>query len=882
MSLLSRLANFFRGSRVDREIDEELQSHVDEALAAGRAPAEIRRSFGSPLQLREQSRDIRILPWLDSLRADAVFGWRQILKRKSTSAAAIVSLALATGACISAFRLIDALLLRPLPVAAPDRLYTVTYQSLSPIDGYPNHYDSCSYPMFRRYRAAVKDDAEAIAVSMYSGLVDLTFGGDESTEQVNQLFVSGWMFDTFGLHATAGRLLSTADDDTPGAHPTAVISYDYWTRRFGRDPHAIGRTFRMGDIVFQIVGVSPEGFNGTETGQTTDVFVPMAMKNPRTLASLNNFWLRTLLQLKPGVSPAAVEAKLRAAFHVLQEERVRSFPNQTQRDRERMFAEQLSVEPAASGRSNMQRDYRQPLAVLTLLVALVLLIACANAANLMTAQAAARAREMALRVSIGAGRLRLVQLVLVESAWLAVLATALGAVFAWWSAPVIAGMINPPAYPPARLLLPADSRVIAFALALAAVVMCLFGLIPALRTSAVQPIHALRGGDPHVRTRLMRWLIAVQVAFCFVVHLAAGLFVATFERLSHQPTGFSSERVLNLESVTPRPESPVAWEQVADSLRAMPGIEKAAIIAWPLLSGQSAVGNISINGAPPGPVFSDFVTISPGWADLMRIPLLSGRDFRSTDSAESTAIVNQAFARQYFNGADPTGQWFDRVSNGNTSRDRYQIVGLIRDARSRDRMRIPIRPTAYIPFLRPSATGAFVVRTATANPLALAAALRRQVAQAHPGFRVRAAHTQEEFNQTDTVRERLLAVLASFFAMVAMLLAGVGLYGVLDYSVLQQRREIGIRIAIGARPIQIARRVTSDASVMVLSGAAAGVALGLLSVRYVASLFFEVRATDPIMLAIPLATILAAAVLAAIPAVIRALRTDPAAMLRAD
>jgi predicted permease len=378
----------------------------------------------------------------------------------------------------------------------------------------------------------------------------------------------------------------------------------------------------------------------------------------------------------------------------------------------------------------------------------------------------------------------------------------------------------------------------------------------------------------------MRVLIAVQVAFCFIVHLAAGLFVVTFNRLSNQPTGFSAERVLNLESVTPHPESAAAWEQVAESLRAMPGVEKAALIGWPLMSGESATGNISINGAPPGPVFSDFVTISPGWAELMRIPLLSGRDFRVTDGPDSAAIVNQAFARQFFNGADPTGQWFDRVSNA--PRTRYQIVGLIGDARSRDRMRVPIRPTAYIPFAQPSARGTFVVRTTTANPLVLAAALRKQVAQARPGLRVRGAHTQEEFNQSDMVRERLLATLASFFALVAMLLAGVGLYGVLDYSVLQQRREIGIRIAVGARPAQIAGRVTSDASKMVMAGAAAGVVLGLISVRYVASLFFEVRPTDPIMLAIPLLTIVGAASIAAIPAIVRALRTDPAAMLRTD
>ena len=889
MSLWSRWANVFRGAQLSREIDDELQSHIDEAIAQGREPGEASRSLGSPLRLREASRDVRLFSLLDSLRADTVFGWRQIRKRKTTSAAAILSLALAIGACTSAFRLIDALLLRPLPVAGSERLYSIAFRGPSAADGTFSTYDSCSYPMFRQMRAEVKDQAESIAISMYDGPVDLTYGSDQDIERVNLQYVSGWMFDKFGLRPAAGRLLTENDDLTPGAHPYAVLSHDYWAHRFGRNPNVLGRTFRMGDDLYEIVGVTDEHFTGTETGWATDVFVPMAMKNPRILASLNNFWLRTLLQLTPGVSPGFVQERLRATFRVIQEERVKGFPAQSKRDRERFFEETLLLQPAPAGRSNLQRDYRLALLVLGLLVALVLLIACANVANLMTAQAAARAREMALRVSIGAGRWRLVQLVLIESAWLAFLATAIGWIFAWWSAPFIVGMINPPAYA-ARLILPADWRLLGFALALACGVTFLFGLTPALRASAVKPASALRGGeDPHSRGRLMRSLIVVQVAFCFVVHLAAGLFVATFEHLLKQPTGFSAERILNLEAVSTRPQSPLLWEQVAEHLRAVPGIQKVALIGWPLMSGESAVGNISINGSPPGDVFSDFVTISPGWVDVMRIPLLGGRDFRASDVNPAVAIVNQAFAKQYFNGADPVGKWFDRVEPAG-GRSHIQVVGFIRDARSRDRLRMPIRPTAYIPFpsvavsgvLQPVGRGTFVVRTASANPLALASTLRKEVAQARPGFRVRDVRTQVELNQTDTAKERLLAVLAMFFAGVALLLAAVGLYGVLDYSVLQRRREIGIRMAIGARSLDVVRGVTVEAFAMVFTGAAVGVVLGMASVRYVASLLYQVRATDLTMLALPSLTILAVSLLAALPAVIRAVNIDPVAMLRAE
>ncbi len=522
MSLWSRIANVFREVDPNREIDEELRSHLAEAIEEGREPGEAGRAFGPVLRHSEASRDVRLIPWLDSLRADAIFGWRQLNKRKMTSAAAILSLALAIGACTSAFRLIDALLLRPLPVADPERLYAVVFEGPG-ADGKVNVYDSCSYPMFLQWRSVVKDQAESVAIS-YADRIDLTYGSDQEMEKAYRQYVSGWMFPTFGLRPALGRLLTANDDSKPGAHPYAVLSYDYWAHRFARDPKVIGRTFRLDNDLFEIVGVAEERFTGTETGTMTDIFIPTMMKRPSTLASSNNFWLRTLVQLKPGVAPEPIHQKLSATFHAFEAERAKTIPGLTKYRFEQFFNQKLLLEPAAAGRSNMQRDYRQPLVALGVLVALVLLIACANVANLMTAQAAARAREMALRVSIGAGRWRLVQLVLVESALLAFLAAAIGGLFAWKSAPLIVNMINP-SDNPARLILPADWRVLAFGLALAFGVTILFGLAPALRASSVKPVNALKGGeDPHSRRRLMYALIASQVAFCFVVHFVAGLF----------------------------------------------------------------------------------------------------------------------------------------------------------------------------------------------------------------------------------------------------------------------------------------------------------------------------------------------------------------------
>jgi predicted permease len=520
-------------------------------------------------------------------------------------------------------------------------------------------------------------------------------------------------------------------------------------------------------------------------------------------------------------------------------------------------------------------------------VALVLLIACANVANLMIAQAASRAREMALRVSIGAGRRRLVQLVLVESALIALLASVAGGLFAWWSAPVVVSMINPPDNP-ARLILPADWRVLGFALMLAVAVTLLFGLVPALRASAVKPAVALKGGEnPHARSRLMNALIAAQVAFCFLVHFVAGLFVTTFDRLTNQPTGFSAERVLTLETVAKGDPPAAYWDQVTNHLRAIRGVESAALCGWALLSGNAWRSAIWVNGRPPEKFNPYFLSISSEWLDTMRIPLIDGRGFHPADMYPDVAIVNEAFAKRYFQGQNPVGKSFERDED--KKRVRTRIIGFVRDARYRD-MREPIRPTVYVPFnsidgkggLRSQGWGTFVVRTAGADPLALAAILRQEVPRARSEFRVTNIRTQTELVLQHTIRERLLASLSLFFAVVALLLAGVGLYGVLNYSVLRRRREIGIRMALGAQAGHLARKVIQDAFAMLLLGAGVGMAAGIASERYIETLLYHVKATELTMLAAPVLSIFTAALLASLPPLIHAIRIDPAVTLRTE
>jgi putative ABC transport system permease protein len=879
MSLWSRIANALRGDRLNREIDEELQSHIDEAIQQGRDIAEARQAFGSTLRPLDRSHDIRVLPWLDSLRADAVFGWRQLKKNKVTSAAAILSLALAIGSCTAAFRLIDALLLRPLPVARPDRLFFLTYPYLDAA-GQTQTDDSFDYPQFRTLRAALKQDAELIAISR-PGRNGLTFGSDDEMEKFWRQSVSGWMFASFGLKPALGRLLNADDDLKPGAHPVAVLSYDYWARRFARDPAVVGLKFRMGADVYQIVGVCENGFTGTEPGTVTDIFLP-TMMNTQAIENAHWSWFRIWVRLQPGVALEPLREKLRAAVSAYRQERVKAWPPGTSRERIAEFIKAVvSLEPALAGASGLQREYRRSLAVLGVVVALVLLIACANVANLMMAQAAARSREMALRVSIGADRWRLVQLVIVESVLIALCASALGGMFAWWSAPSVVSRINPPDNP-ARLILPADWRVLAFAAALALAVTWLFGLMPALRASAVKPMSALRGGEPHSRRRLMNVLVAAQVAFCFLVLFVTGLFVATFDRLAHQPTGFVADRLLTLETVTRNNQPSLYWDQVRQRLQSVRGVESIAICGWALMTGNGWSDAVWVNGRPPDNEEAYFLAVSPGWLETMRIPLIDGRDFRPQDAFPGTVIVNQAFARRYFEGRNPVGESFETIVE--KKRLRSQIVGYARDARYLN-MREAIRPTIYVPFDTKS-KGAdwatFVVRTTAPDPMALSSILRRELPRARPEFRVVSFRTQTELVEQHSVRERLLAMLSVFFGIVALVLAGVGLYGVLTYSVLERRREIGIRIALGAPPAAVATRLTASVFSMLLVGAAVGLIAGLASQHYLENLLYQVKPTDPAMLALPSLTIIAAAFLAALPATIRAVRIDPAATLRSE
>jgi predicted permease len=889
MSFWSRISNAARGDRLNREIEEEMQSHIDEAVASGRDLKEAHRAFGSPLHARESSHSIRVAGWLESLLADVRFGWRQLWRNKVASLAAVLSLALGIGSCVAAFRLIDALLWRPLPISNSSKLYILSSKMIG-FNGKPMEDDHWATPEYDLMREAVKDQADLIAISD-ADRTDITWttqgSRDDNIEKANVAYVSGNMFPLFGLKPALGRLLTPADDRGGAANPYAVLSWDYWNHRFGRDPHVLGSSLHIGDQTFEIIGIGPRDFTGTEKGVVSDIFLPLNVNRSATQDSYN--WHHIFLMLKPGASAATALGPLlqhlTAVNRAFGSECSTCFRGETKESIDRYLDQTLAFYPAGAGISDLQKEYRRLLGALGLLAALVLLIACVNVANMMTAQAAARAHEMALRISIGAGRRRLVQLILSQSALLALMASVLGALFAAWSAPFVLSLVNP-SDNPARLALPADWRVLLFGFGLIVVVILLLGLLPALRASAVQPVAALKGGEnPHSPRRLMRGSIALQVAFCFLVLFLSSLFVTSFQRLQNRLLGFSTDRLLLLETVAGKGQLPVVWNQTAEALRAAPGVDSVGLSGWPLLGHIRINSDISVNGAPPSPTPAFFLNVSPGWLSTMKIPITSGHDFRPQDTSPGAAIVSETFAKTYFPGQDPIGRTFERGIHQPLNK----IVGVVPDVPDHD-LREPTLPVFYVPInliddkSAPKAVefATFAIHTEAKNPLALADSLRQLIAQRHNGLRVSNVTTQIDLVRDQTIRERLIATLAAFFAAVALLLAGIGLYAVLNYSVLQRRREIGIRMAIGSTRSGIVRIVTLDVILMIALGGCAGIVLGFGAARYVQSLFYQVKATDADMIALPACAILLTALVATLPAVLRALRTDPTEILRAE
>jgi putative ABC transport system permease protein len=889
MSWWSRVANVFRSERVQRELDEELQFHMDErireltdtGMTRAAAAREVARRFGSPLRLREQSLDVKLLPWLDSIVRDVCLGARMLRKNAVVTGAALVSLALALGAAVAAFALVDALILRPLPVRQPERLIYLTFPTDTPERP---EADTFSDPVFVRLRDAARGRADLFAMStQVMRPVKFAGAGDEK-EQVRTQFVSGDAFDRLGVVPAAGRLITGQDDVRPGDRPVAVVSHAFWLRRFGGDPAIVGRWFALNDRQFEIVGVAEPRFTGVEPGRPTDVWMPYATYNPRAFGAFSFNWFRVFGRLTDNARPEEAHGVLEPAFmSVRRDWAERVGAKQSPERLARFLSTPLYVRSAANGPSPLRRQFERPLWILASIAALVLLIAGSNVANLFLARTAAREHEMALRLSIGAGRGRLIQQVLVESALVAAMACVLGLAFAAIAAPAVVAMLAP-AGDPVHLTLRLDWRFVSFAGGLTLLTTALFGLAPALRASSVAPMTALKsGGRSGVRAGVMRPFVAIQVAFGLVVLFVGSLLVLSFAKLSGVNPGFATSNVLlfSLEAVrrVDAREQRAALLQVLERLRGIPGVQAASSADYSAL-GRAWTYNARLPGTEHDTIEATMAPVTPGFFETMNIPILAGRTFVRRDmetDLSKVIVVNDAFARRYFGGAPAIGRVFEgRFGLDNDTADRSEVVGVVADTRYD--LRQPAAPTIYI-LLPLRANGTIHVRVA-GDPAALAPRLREEIRAGSPLFRVTSVTSQSAAVSQTLLRERLLALLSGFFAVVGLVLAAVGLYGVLSYSVVQRTREIGIRVALGARQPGVIWTLLADAGVTVVAGAACGLAGGLYLSRFVQTLLFEVTPLDFWSLALPLGTLLLTALLAATLPALRAARVDPAIALR--
>jgi predicted permease len=700
-------------------------------------------------------------------------------------------------------------------------------------------------------------------------------GGSE--EKLRTQFVSGNAFTTLGITAALGRVLLPSDDVTAGAHPAAVISHAFWQRRLGGNPGVIDQWIQLEQKPFQIVGVAEAGFTGAQPGVLTDIWVPNMMFHGESVTNPNWGWLQIWGRLGPGATASVIQPIVQTAVLNLEGE------GSGRKSREQRAAE-LAVElvPGATGISQIRNMFARPLLALAAIIGVVLLIACSNVANLLLARGAARTREMSLRASIGAGRGRLLQQVLVESGVLTLTAAALGLLCAKVMLPFIVSMLTTnenPVYLDTGL----DWRVLAFVAALGGLTTVLFGLVPAIRASAASPATAAAAGD-RSRTAhpgMASSLVAAQIAFSLMILFVAALLLRSFDRLLQIDLGFTAERVA-LISVEARDklepdQARAVVRQLRERVAAMPGVESASVSGWALFRGWSWGNNFELPGG--GRAQTHRLGVSAQFFRTMGTPVLDGREFQPSDTDELNpmpVIVNEAFARKYFPGERPVGRRMTTTSRG--QQQSFEIVGVVANVRDGS-VRGEVPPYLFSP--AGDAGGTLQIRSSVDLPT-IVAGVRAELPRAHPSLRLTDVTTQSALVGNTLLRERLLAVLSGFFAALGLVLAAVGLYGVLSYAVVRRTREIGIRLTLGAQPGAVVRAVIGRVAIASGLGVVAGLAGGAYFATFVRTLLYEVEPFAAVSFVVPVLGLLGVGVIAAWFPARRATRVDPAEALRME
>ena len=895
MSWLARLANLVRSDRLSRDLDREMAFHLaeraDDLRAAGltreAAELEARRRFGNRGMQKERMRDADVVTWLESAVADLRYAVRALRASPAFTLVAVLSLALGIGANAAIFSLVDAVILRPLPppVVRPGELLRLTMHDRG---------EEFTNPLWEVIRD--RQDVFSSAFAYVAGTFNLAGGGE--VRRVNGNWVSGEYFTTLGLQPAAGRLLTRADD-VRGCPALVIVSDGFWQRELGSRADVVGRTLSMDGKPFTIVGVSPRGFTGIDVGTPADLFAPLCaeavVRGPLSALDVRDHWfLHVLGRIRRDVPLAQLRARLAASSRPIFEATIP--PDWAASDQRDYAQTRLGAEPASNGLSAVRLQYRRPLMVLLSVAGVVLLIACANVANLLLARASARRQEVSIRVALGAARGRLVRQFLTESVLLAFMGATLGVLFARWSSGVLVRLLSTRA-DTVTLDLSLDARLLAFSIAMAAATGLLFGLVPAWRASRVDPYAAMRGhgastGRPgRSRGGFGSSFVAVQVALSLVLVVAAGLLLRTFRTLTTLDPGFRSDGVLlarvdpGRAVLTQDAEREFRRELLA-RLRAIPGVRAASASLITPVSGRGWNGRIAVDGftpASPRDAIVYFNEVTDGYFTTLQMPLLAGRDLAPHDDArgERVAVINETMSRKFFGDASPVGRTY-REDGGPPGAPRavVRIVGVVRDSKYATLREKP-RATAYVSMeqTRFSSTPvSYEIRTdgppgaLTPQVTAAATALHRRVSLEYTTLSAQVAES--------LARERLLATLAGFFGALALLLASVGLYGTMAYGVARRRNEIGIRIALGAARRRVVQMVLGDAGRAVALGIALGGVAAFAVTRLLASFLYAVTPTDPAVLALSALTLVAVALAASALPAWRAARVDPVSVLK--
>jgi predicted permease len=876
-----------RRAALDRDLDRELGDHVERRVRAlvdtGVSEREARRlaalEIGGIEQVKEACRDVRGTRWAHDLAQDVGYGIRSLRKRPGLVVAATLSLGLGIGANTAIFSLVDAVLLRALPVRDPEALVMVNRSWTNPI-----------WEEVQRRAAPFFDGAIAWSDDRF----DLSPGGQ--TDPVDGLFVSGGFFDTLGVQPALGRLLTGTDDRRGGGAdgPAAVVSYRFWQLRYGGDPAVIGRTLRLDRVPVTIVGVAPPRFLGPSIGQTFDVAVPIGLADrlrPGAQQSLldgrSHWWLEVMFRLRDGQTIDAATAALRSVQPAV---RAATIPQRWGPDDQASYLKgPFVLEPASAGRSELRRQYRRPLLVLMGMVGVVLLVACANVANFLLARGEARRHELSARLALGASRGRIVRQLLTESLLLVVPGTALGLGLAVWGSRLLVTQLATPESSVA-LALPLDWRLLGFLAVLGVATGLGFGLVPAWRTRRVSASDLVAHATAARITRrgaVSGPLVVAQVALSLVLVVAAGLFGRTFTALAGRDLGFRPDGLLQASlgiGRTPVAQRGEVLARVNEAVARVPGVQSAAVSSIEPLGGIFWTESLDVPGVhlAPGTERSVHVNaITPGWFETYATALVAGRDFNARDvPGVPVAIVNAAFARRFF-GSQPALGRHVRVSTGTPRRELVQIVGVVGDAAYRD-LRGERPPTLYRPlaqFEEPFPIAAVTVRIAPGGVSGLPSALTRAITEVDPTIALTYRSVEDRLH--DRLGEsRTVAWLSGILGALALLLAAIGLYGVTSYGVTERRREIGIRLTLGASRAAAERVVLARVSGLVAIGIGVGVGISLLAAPAVRTLLYELEPRDPFTLLAASAALLVVGMLAGWLPARRAARIDPAQVLR--